>query len=463
FYGIYYPFNNGFSHLVRRYVIVFIWLFSLTISSPWLIFFDVHTIDNQVMCHEHWPEEWTSNFYFLFVNFGLQYLLPVLIIIFFYILLYVKISRRQLPLNIGNGGDCHEKNVQNNDSSIDKMNSRIVKKSRLKVLKMLITIVSVFVLSWLPLYVIFCFLKFSQIDENSFKGVVIIGLTPLAQWLGAANSCINPILYFFFNPKFRSYLQKSMTKNCSKQKYRNHRGLNYLYKNDTNYLMNRNRENLIIIAPTTPTSLELNNSSNKPQASPNIFNSSSSSSLSKINVKNNNDDQNRNTIIAYNENKSDHKHETLLLSQRSHTNYLDSPESNKMDEINAKIHPIIHLKCDVDSVPTPTKAAITILKLQQQMFEQIKAFIIRIMITGKDQQFDEINCDHYVNQPDNDSDYHDTIITLNNCYHHTDIGKQMTINNVDPILHYRYNQNNLKIISSNCFIKISTMNHETSV
>lgn len=111
--------------------------------------------------------------------------------------------------------------------------------------------------------------------------------------------------------------------------------------------------------PTTPTSLELNNSSNKPQASPNIFNSSSSSSLSKINVKNNNDDQNRNTIIAYNENKSDHKHETLLLSQRSHTNYLDSPESNKMDEINAKIHPIIHLKCDVDSVPTPTKAAIT--------------------------------------------------------------------------------------------------------
>lgn len=33
----------------------------------------------------------------------------------------------------------------------------------------------------------------------------IIGIvTPVAQWLGAANSCINPILYAFLNKKFRS-------------------------------------------------------------------------------------------------------------------------------------------------------------------------------------------------------------------------------------------------------------------
>lgn len=123
------------------------------------------------MCHEIWPEEWISNFYFIFVNFGLQYLLPVLITIFFYLLLYVKISRRQLPLIIDNSNG--QTNTLNKDSSIDKMNSRIVEKSRLKVLKMLITIVSVFVLSWLPLYVIFCFLKFTQIDETSFAGILI--------------------------------------------------------------------------------------------------------------------------------------------------------------------------------------------------------------------------------------------------------------------------------------------------
>ena len=29
-------------------------------------------------------------------------------------------------------------------------------------------------------------------------------ITPIAQWLGSANSCINPILYAFFNKKFRN-------------------------------------------------------------------------------------------------------------------------------------------------------------------------------------------------------------------------------------------------------------------
>lgn len=38
-------------------------------------------------------------------------------------------------------------------------------------------------------------------------------ITPLAQWLGASNSCVNPILYFFFNAKFRAYFKKALRKN----------------------------------------------------------------------------------------------------------------------------------------------------------------------------------------------------------------------------------------------------------
>ncbi|KAH9419350.1 Neuropeptide FF receptor 2 [Dermatophagoides pteronyssinus] len=344
--------------LVRRYVVAFIWIFSLIISSPWLIFFDVHTIDDQLMCHEIWPEEWISNFYFIFVNFGLQYLLPVLITIFFYLLLYVKISRRQLPLIIDNSNG--QTNTLNKDSSIDKMNSRIVEKSRLKVLKMLITIVSVFVLSWLPLYVIFCFLKFTQIDETSFAGLLIIGLTPLAQWLGAANSCINPILYFFFNPKFRSYLRKAITK--SYLRYLNHRDSNYLtncnVKNSYHWRSATVRNTLNL--PPTPSSL--NNPSNKPQSSPNIFNtlslSSSSSSSSKTNEKTMDNYQNPNDIKIYSENNSVHKHAMLLLSQRLNTNYSNQTESSKTSESNTEFNPVIDLNFDVGCVPTATATKI---------------------------------------------------------------------------------------------------------
>nr|XP_046915086.1 LOW QUALITY PROTEIN: melanopsin-like [Dermatophagoides farinae] len=302
FYGIYYPFNNGFSPLVRRYVIVFIWLFSFSLSSPWLIFFDVYTVDNQVMCHENWPEEWISNFYFIFINFGLQYLLPVSVTIFFYLLLYVKISRRQLPLIISNGDGQTNAIMNGEHSSINKMNSRIVEKSRLKVLKMLITIVSVFVLSWLPLYVIFCFIKFTQIDENSFKGLIIIGLTPLAQWLGATNSCINPILYFFFNPKFRTYLRKTITKNCSRNENLNQFNMNYQHKNGTKFAINCNGKNSYhsrlatasntLNQPPTPTTFELNNSSYKLQTSPNISNLLKLSPTLGITKKNNDDNKN---------------------------------------------------------------------------------------------------------------------------------------------------------------------------
>lgn len=79
---------------------------------------------------------------------------------------------------------------------------RLQQKSKVKVIKMLIVVVILFVLSWLPLYAIFARLKLGgQVNEWEEEFLPIA--TPLAQWLGASNSCINPILYAFFNKKYR--------------------------------------------------------------------------------------------------------------------------------------------------------------------------------------------------------------------------------------------------------------------
>ncbi|XP_017461613.1 PREDICTED: neuropeptide SIFamide receptor-like [Rhagoletis zephyria] len=67
---------------------------------------------------------------------------------------------------------------------------------------MLVAVVILFVLSWLPLYVIFARIKFGgeiSVEESE----VLNKVTPFAQWLGSSNSCINPILYAFFNKKYR--------------------------------------------------------------------------------------------------------------------------------------------------------------------------------------------------------------------------------------------------------------------
>lgn len=79
---------------------------------------------------------------------------------------------------------------------------RMQQKSKVKVVKMLVAVVILFVLSWLPLYVIFARIKFGGEIEMWEEEILPIA-TPIAQWLGASNSCINPILYAFFNKKYR--------------------------------------------------------------------------------------------------------------------------------------------------------------------------------------------------------------------------------------------------------------------
>lgn len=69
---------------------------------------------------------------------------------------------------------------QSSDDTLSDWNTRIVEKSKMKVLKMLVVIVSLFALSWLPLYAIFARVKFGPaFDSDTFEGksVFITGST----------------------------------------------------------------------------------------------------------------------------------------------------------------------------------------------------------------------------------------------------------------------------------------------
>ncbi|KAG7175803.1 Neuropeptide SIFamide receptor-like 1 [Homarus americanus] len=85
------------------------------------------------------------------------------------------------------------------DAAVHEMQQR----SKVKVVKMLVVVVIIFMLSWLPLYVIFTRIKLGD-ELGETEGAVLAIVTPMAQWLGSSNSCINPILYAFFNKKYRN-------------------------------------------------------------------------------------------------------------------------------------------------------------------------------------------------------------------------------------------------------------------
>lgn len=158
-----------------RWTIACIWLFSLCISLPWALYFTIvhyeiwnnSTKNWQVVqvCEEVWPSKRMGNIYFVCANLILLYLLPATLIILSYLGIWYKIKRRAIPGDWPQGVRIE----------------LIMQKSKLKVFKMMMVVVVIFLLSWLPLYLIFARIKLAT-KLGSMEEKIINILMPLAQW-----------------------------------------------------------------------------------------------------------------------------------------------------------------------------------------------------------------------------------------------------------------------------------------
>ncbi|CAH0381765.1 unnamed protein product [Bemisia tabaci] len=186
FLAIWWPLKCQITTRRARIIITGIWLVSIATTLPWALYFDLVIVFEDVpeiqVCLEKWPNPLVGLLYFLIVNLFFSYLLPMAIITASYILIWVRVGKRNIPTDA-------------KDAALERMQQ----KSKMKVIKMLVAVVILFAFSWLPLYIIFGWIKVT--GETGTE--LLQTLTPIAQWLGASNSCINPILYACFNKKFR--------------------------------------------------------------------------------------------------------------------------------------------------------------------------------------------------------------------------------------------------------------------
>ncbi|XP_007578216.1 C-C chemokine receptor type 8 [Poecilia formosa] len=163
------------------------WVTSVILATPQMIFASLESPDNgSFQCHPIYPEE-TTELWKMQRNFtenvvALFVCLPVILFCYVNILIVVSKSR----------------------------NSK-----RDKAIKLIFTVVCLFVLCWVP-YNIVVFLKtlqmMSEYLNNCESSQAIDAAMTFAEIIALSHCCVNPVIYAFVGEKFRKTLAKVLSK-----------------------------------------------------------------------------------------------------------------------------------------------------------------------------------------------------------------------------------------------------------
>ncbi|XP_034861528.1 somatostatin receptor type 4 [Mirounga angustirostris] len=169
---------------VAKLINLDVWLASLLVTLPIAIFADTRPArGGQAMaCNLHWPHPaWSA--VFVVYTFLLGFLLPVLAIVLCYLLIVGKM--RAVSLRAG---------------------WQRRKRSKKKITRLVLMVVAVFVLCWMPFYVVQLLNLFVTSLDAMVNHVSLI--------LSYANSGANPILCGFLTDNFRPSFQRVLCLQC---------------------------------------------------------------------------------------------------------------------------------------------------------------------------------------------------------------------------------------------------------
>lgn len=185
FFAIFRPLKRVITFRVAKGVIAATWLSSVVVSGPQLYVLTTTGEKGLSQCVENWGppfDKSTAPRDYTIALFVILYALPLTLIASLYTVIMLKLWRRQAP------GQELSSNQENKD------------KTNKKVLKMLVTVVIMFALSWLPLYVRM-FVMFAESDR--YVCGLPYDMDFLTLYLGHANSAVNPYIYVIFNENYR--------------------------------------------------------------------------------------------------------------------------------------------------------------------------------------------------------------------------------------------------------------------
>lgn len=188
FYTIVYPLSFKVSREKAKKMILASWLFEALFASPAFFFYGSNSDDH---CNFFLPATWEGALYGV-IHLLVVFLIPSLLIILFYQKVVKHIWR------IGTDGRTVRRTMN------------IVPRTKVKTIKMFLMLNAVFLLSWLPFYVVQ--LWHPQETEYRKSSLVFLAIT----WSSFSSSASKPTLYSVYNANFRRGMKETFCMSAMK-------------------------------------------------------------------------------------------------------------------------------------------------------------------------------------------------------------------------------------------------------
>ncbi|XP_001627648.3 neuromedin-K receptor isoform X2 [Nematostella vectensis] len=185
--AIVHPLKRALSVKAVTWVVSFIWLASGALFAYEIVRFKLLPLGNgDVICGVDWGFgpgiESSLAKADMMIKLVLHYILPLLIMVVLYTIILLYLWQRKAP---GEFNDSHQKRLE------------IQKR---KVIKMLVTIVTVFAVCWVTVHVNHVMVV---VDRQMFDCQVPLWVIMFMYMVAHSNAAINPCLYLVFNQSFR--------------------------------------------------------------------------------------------------------------------------------------------------------------------------------------------------------------------------------------------------------------------
>ncbi|XP_067619288.1 RYamide receptor isoform X2 [Eurosta solidaginis] len=190
-----------------------VWAIALASALPILIVSKLSQPESWfVECQRYiCREEWSSNeynYYYTLLLLTVQFLVPLTVLIFTYTRIACAVWGKRPPGEAENSRDQR------------------MARSKRKMIKMMVTVVIVFIICWLPFNVLVLLL-----NDDDFKMWEPLPYFWFAfHWLAMSHSCYNPIIYCYMNARFRGgflqiiYRVPGLRRCCCVRRYLRNRG-----------------------------------------------------------------------------------------------------------------------------------------------------------------------------------------------------------------------------------------------